>query len=107
MINQIINEGIVEQICKNIGVSSKYVDDLIQEIYMILLEYDRQKIIEMYERGQLNFFITRIIKNQWCSNTSPFYKKYRKYYEYADDNYNNYIGVEMDDIDERDREIDE
>lgn len=90
MLEKIANERIVENICKNIGVSSKYYDDLVQEIYLILLEYDQAKLQTIYENNQLNFWLTRIIKNQYCSTTSPFYKKYRKYYELIDGNSDGY-----------------
>lgn len=96
MLNRIANERLVEDISKNIGVSPKYFDDFVQEIYLILLEYDQEKLQAIYEKGDINFFLTRIIKNQWCSTTSPFYRKYRKYYEYADENKNNYINMDDD-----------
>lgn len=86
MLNKIANERLVEEICKNLGVSPKYMDDLVQEIYLILLEYNQEKLQSIYDKGQLNFFLTRIIKNQYFSNTSPFFKKYRKYYDMVDDN---------------------
>lgn len=96
MLNKIANEKLVETICKNIGVSPKYMDDLVQEIYLILLEYNQTKLQEIYDKGQLNFFLTRIIKNQWCSNTSPFYKKYRKFYDLIDAN-NEGIMIDVED----------
>lgn len=96
MLNRIANERLVEDISKNIGVSPKYFDDFVQEIYLILLEYDQEKLEAIYEKGDIKFFLTRIIKNQWCSTTSPFYRKYRKYYEYADENKNNYINMDDD-----------
>lgn len=96
MLNRIANERLVEDISKNIGVSPKYFDDFVQEIYLILLEYDQEKLEAIYEKGDINFFLTRVIKNQWCSTTSPFYRKYRKYYEYADENKNNYINMDDD-----------
>lgn len=102
MIEKIVNEGFVESIVKNLGVPKRYADDLVQEIYIILLEYDREKIVQMYINNQLNFFLTRIIKNQWLSSTSPFYKLYKKQYEYQDENKNNYIGIDCDDIDDGD-----
>lgn len=96
MLNKIADEKLVETICKNIGVSPKYMDDLVQEIYLILLEYNQTKLQEIYDKGQLNFFLTRIIKNQWCSNTSPFYKKYRKFYDLIDGN-NEGIMIDVED----------
>lgn len=96
MLNKIANEKTVETICKNIGVSPKYFDDFVQEMYLILLEYDQNKLQEIYDKGQLNFFLTRIIKNQWCSKTSTFYTKYRKYYDLIDGN-NDGLNVYDDD----------
>lgn len=96
MLNKIANERLVEEICKNLGVSPKYMDDLVQEIYLILLEYDQEKLQSIYDKGQFNFFLTRIIKNQYFSNTSPFFKKYRKYYDMVDDN-NNVVMYDVED----------
>lgn len=96
MLNKIANERLVEEICKNLGVSPKYMDDLVQEIYLILLEYNQEKLQSIYDKGQLNFFLTRIIKNQYFSKTSPFFKKYRKYYDMVDDN-NNVVMYNVED----------
>lgn len=99
---KIAEDKLVEDIIKNLGVSPKYADDLTQEIYLILLEYNKEKIIEMYENKQLNFFLTRVIKNQWMSNTSPFFKKYRKYYDVVDGNVQGNVDVEDDEYTEVD-----
>lgn len=96
MLNKIANERLVEEICKNLGVSPKYMDDLVQEIYLILLEYNQEKLQSIYDKGQFNFFLTRIIKNQYFSKTSPFFKKYRKYYDMVDDN-NNVVMYDIED----------
>ena len=72
--------------CVNMGVEQSYFDDLVQEIYLIILEYDDNKIIKMYEQNQIKFFITRIIKNQSFSKNSPFYKKYKMYDQRQDNN---------------------
>lgn len=96
MLNKIANERLVEEICKNLGVSPKYMDDLVQEIYLIILEYNQEKLQSIYDKGQFNFFLTRIIKNQYFSKTSPFFKKYRKYYDMVDDN-NNVVMYDVED----------
>lgn len=69
-------EQLVRIICK---VSATYLKDLSQMIYAYLLEYDEDKLITLYEEGSLRFFLVRIIKNQWLSNTSPFHYTYRKF----------------------------
>lgn len=53
-------------------------DDLIQEIYLILLNYKDETIISAYKKKELKFLIIRIIKNQFYSGTSDFYRKYKK-----------------------------
>lgn len=96
MLEELAKSKVVEELCRNIGVSSNYIDDLTQEVYLIMLEYDQEKLKEIYERGDIKYWLTRVITNQYCSNTSPFYKKYRKYYDFVDDN-NLEIGMELED----------
>lgn len=101
MINKILDEiereNIVRDICVNINVSPNDIDDLVQEVYVILLEYKPEKIIELWQNKQLKFFIVGIIKRQYHSKTSPFYKKYKKYYTIVDGNYVNNENNDMDD----------
>lgn len=100
VVNELYNEGVIEELCTNMGVNPLYKDDLVQEIYMILLEYNKDKIVEMYEKKQLKFFIVRIIKNQYNSCNSPFFKKYKKYYTIIDGNtINNEVDMEDNDED--------
>lgn len=103
MVSKIISEleeqGTVREICENMKVSKNDIDDFVQEIYMILLEYKKDKIIELYEKKQLKFFIVGIVSRQYNSNTSPYYKKYKKYYTIIDGNYvNNENNEDVDDF---------
>lgn len=102
IIEALAKEKTVETLCTNMGVEQAYLDDLIQEIYLILLEYNEDKLIKMYERKQLKFFIVRIIMNQYFSKNSPFYKKYKMYDQRQD--YNKEIETEEDEFDTEDRE---
>lgn len=86
LIDNIYKSGIIDEISENIGVSSVDKDDFKQEIYLILLEYDFNKIEEMYDKGQLKWFIIRIMMNQYHSKNSPWFKKYKKYYQLIDGN---------------------
>lgn len=96
IIGDLEREGVVREICENMRVNKNDIDDFVQEIYMILLEYDKDKIIELYNKKQLRYFIVGIISRQYHSNTSPFYKKYKKYYQYIDGNYVNNEDVTED-----------
>ncbi|MBR1575872.1 MAG: hypothetical protein IJ654_05410 [Bacteroidales bacterium] len=55
--------------------------DLAQMVYIVLLEYDDEKIEDLWENGQINFFIARIILNQYRTSHSPFYDLVRKFRE--------------------------
>lgn len=79
-IEQIGNDKLVETIARNMRVEKDYFDDLCQEVYYILLTgYTEEKLQEAIDKKQINFIITCILKNQWFSKTSPFYRQYKKY----------------------------
>lgn len=59
--------------------SAPELNDLAQDIYIYLLEYDDDKIIGLYERNELDYFIARMITNQYISTSSQFYYKYKKF----------------------------
>lgn len=90
MLNKIMTElytkNIIKDIIINFRVDESDADDLEQEIYQILLEYDENKVIEMYRNKQLKFFLVGVIQRQYFSKTSPYYKKYKKYYTLLDAN---------------------
>lgn len=52
-------------------------EDLKQEIILIVCQWDEEKIIALHSRGELGFYVVRIILNQVKSKSSPFAKKYR------------------------------
>ena len=71
---------IVEEIARNMRVDADYYDDLCQEVYYILITgYTEEKLQEAIDNKQINYIITKILKNQWFSKSSPFYRQYKKY----------------------------
>ena len=59
------------------GVWRSEYDDLVQDILMELL--DQTKIVDLYEKGQLKFYVMRIVRNNIQSNTSRFFYRYRRF----------------------------
>lgn len=53
--------------------------DLCQMVYLALLEYDPDRVSEMYARGEIRFFVARIILTQIKSSTSPYYRLLRSF----------------------------
>jgi DNA-directed RNA polymerase specialized sigma24 family protein len=79
IINLIASTDEYKSLCRVICKGSSIYKDLYQELFIILLMQPEAKIEEMYLKGQLKWFVVRILKNQFESKTSPFYKKYGKY----------------------------
>ena len=87
IIDQLAREKRVETMLANIAKKpvTGTLEDLCQMVYLILLEYDEGKIVDLWENGQINFFLARILLNQYRSTNSPFYKLFRKYESKATD----------------------
>ena len=83
IIETLAKEKRVEALVENIAHHSLTADlkDLCQMVYLILLEYDESKLQDLWENNQMNFFLARIILNQYRSSNSPFHSIYRKYQE--------------------------
>ena len=69
----------IEEIVNNIAQTDPDKDDLIQDIAMIILEKSPDFILEIHNKKQLKYYITRVIRNNLFSKTSPYYYKYKKY----------------------------
>ena len=83
IIETLAQEKRVEALVENIAHHSLTADlkDLCQMVYMILLEYDEVKLQDLWVNDQMNFFLTRIILNQYRSSNSPFHTIFRKFQE--------------------------
>lgn len=81
IITQLANDKVVEGIVKNVAKDSTDEDlkDLCQDVYLTLMEKDEEWLTGIYERQQINYFITRIVMNNINSRTSRFYYGYRRW----------------------------
>lgn len=70
---------------KKFGTPMEYYDDLVQEVGMILLEYDNGKMNQMQCDNHLNSFVTGILVRQLWSVNSPFYRVYRRFRDMSND----------------------
>ena len=89
VINIIAKEHLVERIVNKLLSSSKNPfdcsEDLIQDIYVLLLEKDDKLIVNLYEKGELAYYLLRVVRNQLLSKNSPYYTKYIKLRANSDD----------------------
>ena len=81
IVEAIAKDRMVETMVTNIAHTPMSADlqDLSQMVYLILLEYDEQKIQDLWINNQMHFFIARIIINQYNSVNSPFHTIFRKF----------------------------
>lgn len=83
--NQIINElaknKVVEKLVTNISPEDNQPDnqDLSQLIYLTLLEKPNSLIEDLYSKGELIFYVIRIITRNVYSTTSPYYRTIKKF----------------------------
>jgi hypothetical protein len=55
------------------NIANDWWDELRQDVFLAICQYDEEKILDMHNRKCLKFFIIRIALNQFRSKTSKFY----------------------------------
>lgn len=78
---RLARERVVERLVCNIARTrlSSDLADLCQMVYLIILEYDEEKIVDLWENGEMNFFLARVILNQFHSVKSPYHALFRRW----------------------------
>ena len=61
--------------------------DLKAEVFLVLCEMEDEKLVGLYDRNELKFYIVRIMLNMIKSDRSTFYKNYRNYTEFVDQDF--------------------
>ena len=79
VVERVAKEEWVEECIKTVsgGVWRSEYSDLAQDVLIELL--NQEKIVGLYQRGQLKFFIMRIVRNNLQSCTSRFFYRYRRF----------------------------
>ena len=79
----IAREHLVDRIVTKLLSSSKNpfdcTEDLIQDVYLLLLQKDDNLIVNLYNKGEIGFYLLKIVRNQLLSKNSPYYTKYIKF----------------------------
>ena len=89
VIDIIAREHLVERIVNKLLSSSKNPfdcpEDLIQEIYLLLLQKDDDLIVNLYDKGELAYYLLKITRNQLLSVNSKYYYTYIKFRAQSDE----------------------
>ena len=89
VVDIIAREHLVEKIIYKLLSSSKNPfdcpEDLIQDIYLLLLQKDDDLIVNLYNKDEIGFYLLKIARNQLLSANSPYYTKYIKFRAQSDE----------------------
>ena len=89
VIDIIAKEHLVERIVNKLLSSSKNPfdcpEDLIQDIYLLLLQKDDDLIVNLYNKGEIGYYLLRVVRNQLLSKNSSYYYTYIKLGAISDD----------------------
>jgi len=99
IVNEIANKRMIEQIISNISKGNfEDTEDLAQDLYLELLEKPEEKVVTLYNKKQMNFFLTRIVMNNLYSQNSRYYYNYARWRQKRSEfTYNDDIDVNDDD----------
>ena len=81
IINELAKNKVIEKLVANISPEGDSPDtsDLSQLIYLTLLEKPNSLIEDLYSKGELIFYVIRIITRNVYSTTSPYYRTIKKF----------------------------
>ena len=65
--------------------NNPYIEDLTQDIYIELALKDNELIEKLENENEIDYFLTKIIRNNLYSKTSPFFYKYQKLRKITDE----------------------
>ena len=78
IVEVLARERRVETICENVC-RRRGLEDLAQLVYMYLLDSPDALLSDLYENGQINFYIVRMIKNQYFKPRTKYYNEIVKF----------------------------
>lgn len=79
VVEYIARSKLIEECIKVVtgGVWRAEYDDLVQDLLVEFL--NQEKIVDLYKKGQLRYYVVRVVRNNLQSCTSRFYYKYRRF----------------------------
>jgi hypothetical protein len=101
ILNNFYKDPVIDKVINYITEGSELKDDLKQEVFIILLEMPEKRIVEAFTNNYLLYLYINILKKQWNSKTSPFYKKYKKEGENKVDELPDLVDDNMNEIEKK------
>lgn len=99
ILDKLWRDPLIDDILYNITGGNALREDLKSELFLILMEMKDQKIIKAWKEKWIHYLCVNILKKQWKSSTSPFYKKFKG------EKSNDFSGDIIDELDDFDYEL--
>ena len=79
VVEEIARTKLIQECIKVVtgGVWRSEYSDLVQDVLIELL--DQTKVVDLYKKNQLRYYVMRIVRNNIQSATSRFYYRYRRF----------------------------
>jgi RNA polymerase sigma factor (sigma-70 family) len=74
----------IKDICKSFAHGDA--DELYQDFFIICLEYPEEKLLKTFNEGYFKYWAVNVLKKQYFSSTSTFYRTHKKYKTIIDSN---------------------
>ena len=79
IVEEVVGKSYIDNALNIFRVPTTYRDDLYQEAVIVLLTMPTERLNDIADDGKLPYFIGKIVKNQYHSTTSDFYRVHRRY----------------------------
>ena len=80
VVEEIARSKLIQECIKVVtgGVWRSEYDDLVQDLLVEFLDQGK-KIVDLYEKNQLRYYVVRVVRNNLQSCTSRFFYRYRRF----------------------------
>lgn len=79
IVEEVVNKGYIDNALNIFRVATTCRDDLYQEVVIVLLTMPTERLNDIADDGKLPYFVGKIVKNQYHSTTSNFYRTHRRH----------------------------
>lgn len=79
IVEEVVGKSYIDNALNIFRVPTTYRDDLYQEVVIVLLTMPTGRLNDIADDGKLPYFIGKIVKNQYHSTTSDFYRIHRRH----------------------------
>ena len=79
IIEELWRSPFINDAIRTITGGNKLGEELKSELFLILMEMPKTRIIQAHKECWLNYLVINILKKQYHSSTSPFHKKFRAF----------------------------